>query len=194
MSTELELSTKEEKRQLRVLTELRTRHHNRLVDSGIARRILDAEAPVNYLQNGDDFTEGTLFYPTRKKVAELAIGSLWGIEETVSGSCVNAPQDLAQWGAYLHLFPNADIVMLGRIEAHNNGWGVNTIYVGMQHERDSLSDSFMPLNGVEQADILVLGELLDEVKTVRESQDLTCLDPDSLVNTTIGRYAPTPMP
>ena len=190
-----ELSSVEEKRQLKLLAETRTRHHRALVNSGIARRILDTEAPVNFMQNGDEFTEGTLLYPTRKKVADIAIGSLWGIRQTVSGSCAKAPQDLGEWGTYLRQFPDADMVMLGRIEAHrDNGWGVNTIYVGIQQKRDSLEKGFMPLDGVEAADLTELGILLGEVKEIRESRDLSCLDPGSLINTTISRHAPTPMP
>ncbi len=191
----IELSPDEEQRQLRILTMTRTRHHRDLVESGIARRILDAEAPVNYMQNADDFTEGTLLYPTRRKVEDIAIGSLWGIKETISGSCKRAPQNLGEWGYYLQKYPNADMVMLGRIDAHkNNGWGLTTIYVGIQRERDSELKGFLQLDGVEAADLTVLGRLLGELKEVRESQDLTCLDPDSLINSTIGRHAPTPMP
>jgi hypothetical protein len=189
------LSPEEERRQLGVLSELRNRHHTTLVTSGIAQRVLDVGAPVNYLQNGDDFTEGTLLFPTRKKILEVAIGTLCGIRETISGSCTSAPQDIGEWFEYLDQYPDADLVKLGRIEAHrNNGWEIATIFVGIQQKRDSLENGFIPFDGVEVSDLIDLSKLLHEVKVAKESLNLSCLDPDSLMNTTIGRYAPTPLP
>lgn len=191
----LDLSPEEEKRQLGILTELRTRHHEFLVNSGIARRVLDAEAPVNFMQNGDDFTEGTLFYPTRKRIFDIAVGILGGIRETISGSCQSAPQDFREWSEYLNRYPEADMVNLDRIEAQrDNGCVISTIYVGIQQKRDSLEDGFIPIDGVEMVDLIDLGRLLHEVKTAKEALNLSCLDEEYLINTGIGRFAPTPLP
>lgn len=190
----MELAPDEEARQLAVLTKLRVKQHLLLVESGIARRILDASVPMNYMKNSDDFTEGTLLYPARKKVGDMAIGALWGGEATVSGSCVHAPRVLGGWYERGKLLPAEDMILLGRLDALHNGWQSSLVYAGLQHQRGDLSLGFTPLDNISGADLLQMGELIAEVEQVREAEGLTSLDQETLVNTEIGRHGPTPMP
>jgi hypothetical protein len=190
----IELSSEDEARQLKILTELRNRQHRLLVESGIARRMLDAKVPVNYMQNGDDFTEGTLLYPTRTELSQTAIGRLWGVRETISGSCRQAPQNLEAWRDFFYEHPHSDVVMLGRLEALEKGYSQSTIYTGIQLERGNPDVGIIPMNGIQSSDATDLGQLLKEVEEKHASGELSCLEPGSLVNLTIGRFGPTPLP
>lgn len=189
-----ELAPEEEAIQRAALTRLRNRHHHHLVTTGVARRMLDAHVPVNYMQNADEFTEGTLLFPFRQKVGQIAIGILWGGAESISGSCRTAPQDLDEWGRFLHVFPNADALMLSRLDAHERGYSQATIFAGIQLVRGELEAGIMPLDGIEPDDVVELGGLIREVDERHLSGELSCLEPETLVNLTISRVAPIPLP
>src|SRR5579885_1489802 len=133
----MELSREEEARQLSELTKLRTRHHELLVRSGIARRIIDAEVPINYLSHKAEITEATLVYPTRQWLPGTAIGILWGTRESFSGSSLRLPQSITKWLEFIKRYTRSDSIMLSRVDALQcrEGYSVNAFDIGVQLDR-----------------------------------------------------------
>ncbi len=190
----IELSPDEESRQLRTLTKLRNRQHRLLIDSGIARRMLDADVPINWLKDSSEFTEGTLLYPIRRQLSETAIGRLYGIKDTIAGSCEQLPQDHKGWSDFFSQYPLVDAVLLGRLEALPNGFNRSNIHAGIQLERSNPDAGVIPMDGILHTDIMGIVGMLGEVEELRETEELSCLDPDILINVALSRNGPIPLP
>lgn len=186
-------TSRPEARELQLLTRIRTQHHLALVETGVARRIIDADIPINYMANKDEITEGTLFFPRRSPLSKTSIGVTWGGSASLSGSCSLLPQDLGGWMDLINEFPDADVLMLGRLDAHPRGWGVATVFTGIQLTRNA-EVGIIPLDGVSIEDQLVITGMMREVQGLIDEGQLTCIDDDSLINDSMERHGPTPMP
>jgi len=86
------------------------------------------------------------------------------------------------------------MVMLGRMDAHINGFGTQPVFVGVRLREADGTQTLLPFSGVTQDDIQSVVEMMDELEALRVSGELSCLSEDHLLNNQVGRFGPTPMP
>lgn len=175
--------------QMRRLTQVRTAHHHRLVESGAARRILDAASPVNYMVNTSEFGEGTLLFPSRATIGGTAIGMLWGSGGSLAPSIASSAEALQMIEDGV-----GDIIYLRRLEALHGGYEVSGATTGVLRDMKNPLRQATPLDGIRTEDHQTVIEILAEVEEIYQSGKLPCLDPETLVNTTLARPGLYPMP
>jgi hypothetical protein len=192
----IELTSSEHNRQLTLLKKLRYRHHARLGATGIAQRAFDEPIPINFIRNVDQFTESTLLFPLRKKLGDVPIGRLWGGSASYSVSCNALPQNIHDWLAFLRMFPDADVLKVGRHDAaHRGGWQRSIIDVGVQLDRADKDRGILPLDGIAREDAVAVSGLILEVETLRQANRLTALNADTLQNEDLTiNHGPYPLP
>lgn len=186
----MEFTPEENEKQLTLLGEVRNRHHNKLVYEGIGQRIMDAIVPVNYMGNTKEITEATLLFAGRQKLGSMAIGMLWG-GDSIAASC-NLIEDIF---AFVGEYPDSDVVVMNRLDARPRGWDQSYFTAGIQQiDSNGPTGNLFPLDGIETADLGVLAEMVNELESLRISGDLSCLSEEGLMNASIARNGPVPLP
>jgi hypothetical protein len=195
----MEISPEESDRQLSVLTRLRTNQHRFLIESGIARRVLDAEIEANSGKDSSEFTEATLLFPIRHSLSSIPIGRLVGVDSSLVG-CIsknNNPiltNSIAGAFNFFDRHPDAYEICIHRVDAIKHGFKINGLTLGIQLDKNDPGQRNIALDGIEKSDIYEVLGLLKEVESYKSSGELSCLDGEKLVNVHIDRDGPTPMP
>ena len=194
-------SAPEDAQQLSLLREIRNRHHQHLVTKGIAERILDAEVEANYSSRlvNQPVTEATLFFASRRKIGNMAIGRLWGGAHTISGSCSALSDNPYEFFAFVGETPSTDLVIMSRLDGRpNGGFSTNFANVGLHvPEEDAVKleiDELIPLDGIELGDLAEVSGMVDELERLRVSGELSCLSEEGLINNTLPSNSPFPLP
>ena len=190
----MDLYPSKEARQLAKLSPFRTRHNRILIDAGIGRRILDSRSPVNTFGSSSEFSEATLLYPTRKKLGNMTLEKLCGIPSSFSDSCSELPQSEADWQELLLTQPDAFAIQLGRVDADGRGgYSQTVVFAGVQLDRSLSPLTVLEFKGIEKADASEFAGMLDEVDSYRSLYELSCLDEETLINTSIMTNGTTPL-
>lgn len=185
-----DLSEYETRRQAHIVWTIRKRQNWEFGESGVAARVIAADAPVNATQSKEPLGEGELVYPFRRRIE----GSIDDVLDPLLQKSPDMYRALSNALTTRQLAPY--LVGLGRYCILPGGRiGQDIYYAGLQiHAASPTKASFLqPIEPIEYEDVDFIADRLHQVSAFIMSANLTCLN-DNLLNEQIHTPIGLPLP